>query len=178
MHTDLPPSEPDASPDEPDPPEPGVEVDVAVDLPAADREGLVAEMQRVLRGACEMLGESRARLGVVIIDDEQMTTLHDQFMQIPETTDVLTFDLRAEADEPVEGELYLCHDEARRRAAQLAHPVEKELLLYAVHGLLHLVGYDDHDPEQWKRMHAEEDRLLERLGVGRVFEAEGGGESG
>ncbi len=43
------------------------------------------------------------------------------------------------------------------------------MLLYAVHGLLHLCGYDDRTPAGFRRMHRKEDDLLARLGVGPVF---------
>jgi probable rRNA maturation factor len=62
-------------------------------------------------------------------------------------------------------------DEARRQAAGRALPVERELLLYCVHGVLHCLGYDDHDDAEYVRMHAEEDRILEAIGVGRTFAA-------
>ena len=63
----------------------------------------------------------------------------------------------------------LCLDEAARRSRDLEHPVEHELLLYAIHGVLHVLGHDDHDPAAFERMHAEEDRILEAIGVGPVF---------
>lgn len=110
-----------------------------------------------------------AHLGVIVTGDACMADLHHRFMDQPTTTDVLTFDLRDEPDEPIEGEVYLCLDEARRRAAAMDHDVDHELLLYALHGLLHLIGHDDRDPQGHARMHAEEDRVLEAIGVGKVY---------
>jgi probable rRNA maturation factor len=72
----------------------------------------------------------------------------------------------------VEGEVYICLDEARRRAEAMEHSVFNELLLYATHGLLHLIGYDDHDAADHRRMHAREDELLTAIGVGAIFEAQ------
>jgi ssRNA-specific RNase YbeY (16S rRNA maturation enzyme) len=43
------------------------------------------------------------------------------------------------------------------------------LLLYGVHGLLHAIGHDDHEPGAHALMHAEEDRLLTKIGVGPIF---------
>ncbi|HQL55899.1 MAG TPA: rRNA maturation RNAse YbeY [Phycisphaerae bacterium] len=43
------------------------------------------------------------------------------------------------------------------------------MALYVVHGILHLAGYDDHTARDFERMHAREDQLLERLGLGPVF---------
>ena len=115
-------------------------------------------------------------LSVVVIDDARMSQMHEQFSGVPGTTDVLTFDLldASELDpdqeiDVVEGEIYICLDEARRRASELDHEAATELLLYITHGILHLVGYDDHSPEEWRQMHEAEDRLLEQIGVGAVF---------
>jgi probable rRNA maturation factor len=67
------------------------------------------------------------------------------------------------------GEVVLCVDEAARQAAEQGHTVAEELLLYAVHGLLHLCGYDDRTPADFAVMHAREDEILTHIGVGRLF---------
>jgi probable rRNA maturation factor len=67
----------------------------------------------------------------------------------------------------------VCVPEARRRAAELGNPVRHELLLYALHGMLHLSGMDDRTLRQFRRMHHLEDAILRRLGVGPVFAAKG-----
>jgi probable rRNA maturation factor len=91
------------------------------------------------------------------------------------TTDVLTFDLRDRKPPrdregvALELETVVCIDEARRRAAELNHPVRHELLLYCVHSLLHVQGYDDKSPAAARRMHAREDELLRAIGVGPVY---------
>jgi ssRNA-specific RNase YbeY (16S rRNA maturation enzyme) len=48
--------------------------------------------------------------------------------------------------------------------------LEKEALLYALHGLLHCLGHDDHDEAAYQAMHALEDALLDAIGVGPVFD--------
>ena len=124
----------------------------------------------------ERLNLRRGALSVVVVADPRMSDLHRQYHNDASTTDVLTFDLgETQPAEPtnaspaIDGEIYICLDEARRQAESLGHDVRYELLLYAVHGLLHLLGYDDHDPHEYHRMHAREDELLEAVGVGRVF---------
>jgi probable rRNA maturation factor len=69
------------------------------------------------------------------------------------------------------GEVVLSVDTARREAARRGHSPYDELLLYAVHGVLHLLGHDDHDPLRRRRMRAAERRALAALGVGPVFRA-------
>jgi probable rRNA maturation factor len=142
-----------------------------------------AWLEAKLSAICDQLGLRDAELSVVVTDDHGMAALNEQFTGDRHTTDVLSFDLAeppppgGAADEaaaregatPIEGELYLCLDEARRQAGERGHEVDRELLLYATHGLLHLLGYDDHEPDQHARMHQREDELLTAIGVGAVF---------
>ena len=105
-----------------------------------------------------------------------MARLHEQYAGVPGTTDVLTFDLRDDPAEPLVGDIAICWDEAVRQADARHHPPRHEALLYAVHGLMHLLGEDDHDPAAAARMHLREDRLLAELGLPPVYAApEGGG---
>ncbi len=67
-------------------------------------------------------------------------------------------------------DIYLAHREARRRH----HSTDAELMLYAVHGTLHLLGYEDSQPESAQQMHRTEDAILSELGVGPVYSAETG----
>ena len=58
---------------------------------------------------------------------------------------------------------------ARRQAQVRGIPTRHELLLYAIHGMLHLSDYDDLTPRKYQAMHKEEDRILQQLGFGPVF---------
>ncbi|HWB55226.1 MAG TPA: rRNA maturation RNase YbeY, partial [Tepidisphaeraceae bacterium] len=70
----------------------------------------------------------------------------------------------------IRGEIIICLDEARRQARKRRIPISHELLLYAIHGLLHLAGFDDRTEKDYQKIHREEDRILTRLGVGPVFD--------
>jgi probable rRNA maturation factor len=119
-------------------------------------------------------GEVRAR----IVGDAEMAEAHQRWSGVSGTTDVLTFDLaegRSAGGEALDVDLLLCADEARRQADARGFPIERELLLYLVHGVLHCLGHDDHDEDAFARMHAEEDRLLEAAGVGATYGVDAGG---
>ncbi len=128
---------------------------------------------------CARLGFNPFSLDLIVLDDRRMAELNRRFTGSAQTTDVLAFDLREPAgeappvagvgDRPIDGELYLCLDAACRQASRRGHSVEAELLLYATHGLLHLVGEDDHAASTAQRMHAREDAILEAVGVGPVY---------
>lgn len=101
-----------------------------------------------------------------------MRTLHRVHMGIDTPTDVLTFDLGSDPRRGfIDGEIVACADVARRAAANLGVSLLAELALYAVHGVLHLAGFDDHTAKDAARMHALEDEILRGCGIGVVYAA-------
>lgn len=165
------PDEPASSREEP-PPSDAARCRVELVLLVDDVDPpLLGYVDRLLVRAADLLGIDRGRLTIAAVDDTYMATLHQQFKGIEGPTDVLTFDFRRVPGEPVEGDVVVCVDEARRQAVNRGHEVRAEVLLYAVHGLLHLLGYDDHEPDSAAAMHDREDTLLAALGVGRVYAA-------
>ncbi len=92
-----------------------------------------------------------AQASVIIVSDRVITQLHTDFLGEPTATDVITFD---------HGEIVLSAETAAREAAARGLPVEEELLRYAVHGLLHLAGYDDHEPPARRRMHRRQEAVV------------------
>lgn len=90
-------------------------------------------------------------------------------------TDVLTFALDQNGrGEALSGEIVINVAEALRQSRRRGIPVQNELLLYALHGMLHLKGMDDRTDSQYRRMHRLEDRILTKLGVGAVFHSSPG----
>ncbi|MDP6438038.1 MAG: rRNA maturation RNase YbeY [Candidatus Brocadiia bacterium] len=124
-------------------------------------------LKTVLEG---LLAEAAAgaELSVVVVDDEEMTGLNERFLGRRDTTDVIAFPYEDDADY-IEGEVVINAQEAVRQAAERTHSAQDELLLYAVHGTLHLMGYDDSQAPARRAMHK---RALELLaGAGRVLES-------
>lgn len=123
-----------------------------------------------LRRAHQMFDSALTELSVNLINDSAMGELHRRFMGIEGPTDVLTFPLDMDSGNRVlSGEVMICVPEARRQARERGIDVKHELLLYALHGMLHLSGFDDRTDLGFRRMHAKEDEILTRLGVGTVF---------
>lgn len=166
-----------AGPSEPDPePDSRVEVLDPSRLLSVSQLRWLGDHARAALRAINAEGEVRAR----IVADAEMAAAHEKYSGIPGTTDVLTFDLRDEpsSGDPLDVDLWICADEARRNAAERGFPVERELLLYIVHGVLHCLGFDDHDEAAHRAMHAEEDRILEAIGVGATFGRPAGDDAG
>ena len=130
----------------------------------------VPYLRRHLRGAHRILRPALRELSVALVGDREMSALHERFLRVSGPTDVLTFPLDHDRRGRVVGaEVVVCVPEARRRAKAEGVAVERELLLYALHGMLHLCGHDDRTDASFRAMHRAEDLILTRLGVGPVF---------
>lgn len=138
-----------------------------------------AFLRRHLIAAEKLVPSAPRLLSVALVGDAVMSRLHEEFLGIPGPTDVLTFEIDHDGrGRPVAGEVVVCVPEARRQAQQRGSAVRLELLLYALHGMLHLSGFDDRTDAGYRNMHRKEDEILARLGVGRVFAASPGRRSG
>lgn len=116
----------------------------------------------------EMHVHPQADLSVLLVDTDTMSRLHEQWMDEPGPTDVLSFpmdELRPGTEaEPTPagllGDVVLCPEVAARQAAEAGHSTAEELLLLTAHGILHLLGFDHAEPEEEKEMFALQRRLL------------------
>ncbi len=109
-------------------------------------------------------------VSLALVGDKTMSALHEQFMGIPGPTDVLTFPLELDSrGRAISGEVVIDIPEARRRARDHKIHPRLEVLLYAIHGMLHLSGHDDKTKRGFSAMHRLEDELLTKLGIGPVF---------
>ena len=132
-------------------------------------------LRRNLRKARAILRLPLSELSIALVNDRRMSALHEQFLEVAGPTDVLTFPLDLTAKgEAISGEVVICVPYARRAAKKHGVSVKNELLLYALHGMLHLGGLDDRTAAQYKRMHRIEDDILAQLGVGPVFDPSAG----
>ncbi|HET6881043.1 MAG TPA: rRNA maturation RNase YbeY [Pirellulales bacterium] len=131
-----------------------------------------------LRAAIETVftgeGITGGEVSLAVLDDPTIHDLNRRWLDHDEPTDVLSFVLE-ESDGYREGEIIVSADTALARAAEFAWPAETELLLYVVHGTLHLVGYDDKEPGDREQMRERERFYLERLGIkqGSGFRVQG-----
>lgn len=127
-------------------------------------------LESLIRHVVDAEGARLASLSVVLSDHATVRRLNREYLDHDYDTDVLSFSLRggpdASADEAsdgsvVDGEVYVDLDTAAERCAEFDATFEAEAQRYAVHGVLHLLGYDDATPEGQSTMRALEDRYLQ-----------------
>jgi len=118
-----------------------------------------------------------AELSLVITGQERVRQLNRDYLNRDRPTDVLAFSMLAGL--PVEsspfvappdgvlhlGEVIISYPQAVIQAEEHQHPVRKEVALLVIHGILHLLGYDDEKPEEKRRMRAREREILSAIKV-------------
>jgi probable rRNA maturation factor len=124
-----------------------------------------ARLREVGRAVLEGEGVGEAKVSLAFVDNETIHGLNKRFLNHDEPTDVITFPLSAPGAKKLEGEVVIGVEVALRQAAERSHAVEDELCLYVIHGLLHLVGYDDIKPKDAAEMRKKERHYLKALGM-------------
>ena len=110
-----------------------------------------------------------SELGITLVDLERMTTLHEDWMNEPGPTDVLSFPIDeltpGSVDLPsgpgILGDIVICPEFARADANEAGRTIDQHVQFLTVHGLLHLVGYDHATEEEYASMFAVQDELLD-----------------
>ena len=138
----------------------------ALSIPRTQTAWIKGIVQKILRH--EGVRLSRVLLSIVFVTDSQIKSLNRKFLNRLYATDVLAFDLssaafsrsRQKRIKEIEGEIVISTPAAIRNARIFETSPNRELALYVVHGILHLLGYDDHRPLDIKRMRAKEEELM------------------
>ena len=133
--------------------------------------------RQLIQALLEELELERVELGVHLVGTPEMTRLNETFLRHAGSTDVITFDYgdgawpasgrtapsTAPTPKSVHGEIFICVDEAVRQARRFGVTWQLEVARYVIHGLLHLIGFDDGTIAKRRRMKREENRCLRRL---------------
>ncbi|MDR3181673.1 MAG: rRNA maturation RNase YbeY [Planctomycetaceae bacterium] len=134
-----------------------------------EQDILEADTVRI-RAVCEKILEDfhirSGHLNVVLVDSDTIHRYNADFLQHDYPTDVISFPMEyRQSDGHLEGEVLACSEVAQDRAKEFGWKPHEELLLYVVHGLLHLVGFDDKTEELQETMRQKEREYLSFAGV-------------
>jgi probable rRNA maturation factor len=108
-------------------------------------------------------------VSIALVDDAYIQVLNREYRGIDQPTDVLAFPMGGDRarGEPALGDIVISLERARDQARQFKHPIRREVALLAVHGVLHLLGYEDDTEDGASAMWSRQKQLLERiLGTG------------
>ncbi len=142
-----------------------ISVSLACDGPDIDE----SEIRRAVWATLGKQNCPAATISVAVVTDEHIASLNKKYLNHPGPTDVLSFDL---GDGAVDGEIVVSLDTARRESLARGHAVTAELLLYVIHGTLHLLGFDDLTETDARRMRTEQAQILTELGFPDILGAE------
>jgi probable rRNA maturation factor len=105
-----------------------------------------------------------AQLCVHLVSPDEMAVVNQQYLNHEGSTDVITFDHAEDAaSDQVYGELFISVADAVKQGREFDATWQSELVRYVAHGILHLRGYDDIDPDDRKLMKKEENRIMNEL---------------
>lgn len=125
-------------------------------------------IRRAINQALNYVAKSdRVSLSVVFEDDEILHQLNNQYLGIDAPTDVLAFPAEytdSDTGERYLGDILVSASRALEQAAEGNHPIEDELQLLVVHGVLHLLGYDHTETSEKEQMQSAQSAILHNLG--------------
>jgi len=114
--------------------------------------------------------KGEVEISLVFTGEKRIKDLNKTYRGVDSVTDVLSFEGENEdafisPDEGVSylGEIFICYSRANRQSREKRHPVEKEIDILLVHGLLHLLGYDHIKDADYEVMHKKEEKVIRKL---------------
>jgi probable rRNA maturation factor len=138
-----------------------------LEVNVADHQHLFRIDRSLLRRAARQVfldfGIKRGQVTIAVVRDQAIRRLNRLYLREDEPTDVLSFSLERSGD-MLEGEIIVSSETALTQAQLCGNDPEGELLLYVIHGALHLVGFDDHRPRDRAKMRQQERRYLKQFG--------------
>ena len=125
----------------------------------------------VLIHGLEKLNIKEAIFNVIIVDNDYIHKLNKEYRNIDRETDVITFALEDDKtfnpDIRILGDVYISIDKAKSQSIEYSHSLLRELCFLAVHGMLHLLGYDHMKKEDEEIMFKLQDEILNEMNIRR-----------
>jgi probable rRNA maturation factor len=132
-------------------------------------------IEKITSRIIKKVGIRKVILSVVFVSGPKIKALNKKFLGRDYATDVLAFDWKLGNGAPLRGinkskrkelcgDIIISTDAIRQNASAFRTSLSHELVLYIIHGILHLMGFDDHNPSDIKRMRQEEAKLMKYLG--------------
>ena len=123
---------------------------------------ILKQTQEILEFAAQKIGKEDKEMAVTFVTNERSHELNLEYRDTDRPTDVISFEF-----DTYIGELFISIDKAREQAEEYGHSFEREMGFLAVHGFLHINGYDHYTPEEEKEMFGLQEEILTAYGLTR-----------
>ena len=132
----------------------------------------IEDIKIVLNKTIEVEKLKSVNFNVIIVDNEYIHKLNKEYRGIDRPTDVISFALEDSKDIEYEdfrllGDIYISLDRAKEQAEEYGHSFKREICFLAVHGLLHLLGYDHMEKEEEEIMFKKQEEILKLVNITR-----------
>lgn len=126
----------------------------------------------LLEYAAEKEKVSNVIFNVILVDNTYIHSLNKEYRHVDRPTDVITFALEDNGSMETEygrilGDVYISIDQAKIQAKEYGHSLKRELCFLAIHGFLHLLGYDHMKEDEEKIMFERQEMILNEFGIKR-----------
>lgn len=130
------------------------------------------DLNELLCNICKDEDIGDGEFNIIIVDKKKIQELNKEYRNIDRVTDVISFALEDDDTFKLDnyrvlGDIYICLEKAREQALEYGHSFKRELSFLAVHGLLHLLGYDHMTKEDEEIMFSKQEEVLSRYGIKR-----------
>lgn len=115
--------------------------------------------KKQIRALLKYLSIKTKEIFIYFVDKKRISQLHEQFFQDPTPTDCISLPM----DKETLGEIFICTDIALEYAQEHHLLPQEEICLYVIHGILHLIGFDDISKEDQKKMKHKESECMQFL---------------
>jgi len=130
------------------------------------------ELKKLLENISKDEGLDNILFNVIIVDNETIREINRTYRKIDKETDVISFALEDDKTFNLEeirvlGDIYISIDKAKSQALEYGHSFKRELSFLAIHGFLHLLGYDHMKKEEEEIMFKKQEEVLSRYEITR-----------
>lgn len=128
------------------------------------------DVLNVINKAIEVEKLNNLEFNIIIVDNEYIHKLNRDYRKIDRPTDVITFALEdyedgIKLDHRLLGDIYISIEKAKSQAEEYGHSFKREICFLAVHGFLHLLGYDHMEKEEERIMFSKQELILNEAGI-------------
>ena len=133
----------------------------------------INKLHSLLEDFCKREGLNNTEFNIIIVNEDKIHEINKTYRGIDRPTDVISFALEDDdtvispKDIRILGDIYICLDKVHSQSKEYGHSFEREFTFLAIHGLLHLLGYDHMNEKDEEKMFSKQEEVLSYYGIER-----------